>query len=155
MSRLSARFSVLPRTRSRRLAALVGCAVLTSSCSPPEEARRGLTMFEVFQLRSECARLGRAYEEGLSPVGEALFRQVATRYDAQANRCRVEVAVRSADLSTDPSVIHRSINDGQTRALLAFANLDHGKRTFVAIGHPDVVDYEAATKHMDDLMDDR
>ena len=106
-------------------------------------------------MRSECAEIGRAYETGLSPVGSALFRQVTTRYDAEANRCRIEVETRSADLTVEATIVHRSVIDGHTRALIAFANLEAGKRSFLVDKHPEIRDFDAATKFIDDLMEDR
>jgi hypothetical protein len=122
------------------------------------------TATEVFHLRSECATLGEKILED-NPVGSALSQSQVSHYDPQTNRCYVELTVQTADIHTPVSdyLGRRYLYDGQTRELLAFAEIigtpSEGKKSgMVFAGTGERIDngYEAACLFIDKMMaDDR
>ena len=104
--------------------------VLLTSCQsrPPAEDRayKLPTASEVFHLRSECARLGEKFvEEDL--IGGVLGQPQESHYDPKTNRCYVQLTVMSAKAGDFTTQLY----DGQTRQMLAFASVEHGKKVGV------------------------
>ena len=122
------------------------------------------TATEVFHLRSECATLGEKILED-SPVGSALSQSQVSHYDPQTNRCYVELTVQTADAQAPVSdyLGRRYLYDGQTRELLAFAEIigtpsEGEKRGMVFAETGENIDngYEPACLFIDKMMaDDR
>jgi hypothetical protein len=80
---------------------------------------------EVFRLRSMCVDLGqRIIKDGV--VGSALTQDQVSHYNQQTNRCYVEVTVHTMDASRPDYLIHRYLYDGQTKEMLANANIEKG-----------------------------
>ena len=116
------------------------------------------TATEIFDLRSKCARLGDKIMED-NVIGPALTQSVVSNYNPQTNRCYVELTVHMADLSKFDEIYFRSVYDGQTGEMLAWARKDKGKESgffggVVLSGTQS--DYNAAQLRMSELMaDDR
>jgi hypothetical protein len=84
----------------------------------------------VFNLRSKCAALGdRLLEE--TTIGIALTKSQVSHYEPRTNRCYVELTIQTADLSKpiDQHYHHRVLYDGQTKEMLASAQIERGKKS--------------------------
>ena len=117
-------------------------ALLTSCQSrPPAEDRSNKlpTATEVFHLRSECARLGeKIMEENL--IGGALSQTQESHYDPKTNRCYVQLAVMTADMTKPQDYYAVYLYDGQTREILATASVKHGEKAGVVFVPQDTFD---------------
>jgi hypothetical protein len=86
------------------------------------------TATEVFQLRSQCAKLGEQMLQDIF-IGSALTEDQLSHYEPRTNRCYVEVTVRTVDLTKPNPYINRTLYDGQTKELLAFARTEKGVKS--------------------------
>jgi hypothetical protein len=116
---------------------------------------------EVFQLRSACARLGEQLLED-NAVGAALTKEQVSHYNSQSNRCFVELTVHMADLSRYDDYVNRTLYDGQTKQLLAFARIEKAKKVGMIFDNQHVADpmknlgWDDASAFIDQMMaDDR
>jgi hypothetical protein len=105
----------------------VGLLVLIWVSNPVAAQQRAFqlpTATEVFNLRSKCTALGeKIMEENL--IGSALTQSQVSHYNPQTNRCYVELTVQTADLQK-ANYYSRSLFDGQTKEMLAFARVEKG-----------------------------
>jgi hypothetical protein len=60
-------------------------------------------------------------------VGSALTKDQISHYDPRTNRCYVGVTVHKADLNR-MDYINRTLYDGQTKEMLAFAKIEKDKK---------------------------
>jgi len=86
------------------------------------------TAAEVSQLRSTCAALGQQILEG-NFVRSALYQEQFSRYNPRTNRCYVEMRVQTADPNKHSDRFGQYLYDGQTREMLAFAQIQNGKKS--------------------------
>jgi len=103
--------------------------VPTPATSPPATAS------EVFHLRTECAHLGQKILEG-NVIGVALTQDQVSHYDPQTNRCYVQLTVQTADLSKPTDYFSTYLYDGQTGEVLAYARVEHDKKSAIVFGLP-------------------
>ena len=84
------------------------------------------TATEVFNLRSTCADLGEQILEASG--GEiALGISQVSHYEPRTNRCYVEIIIQPAYITPGGQYFVRSLYDGQTREMLAYAKQEKGK----------------------------
>jgi len=83
---------------------------------------------EVVQLRSACDAVGQQILDG-NFIRSALYQEQFSRYSPQTNRCYVEMRVQTGDLGNRSDRFGRYLYDGQTRELLAFAQIQNGKKS--------------------------
>ena len=102
---------------------LAGAAATAAERGDPFAAAQ-----DVFQLRSICADLGQRILEG-NYIRSALYQDQSSRYDPQTNRCYVEMRVRTADPRQHSDRVGRYLYDGRTREMLAFAQIQNGKKS--------------------------
>jgi hypothetical protein len=113
----------------------------------------------VFHLRSECARLGKKIQDG-NIVGVALTQDQVSHYDPQTNRCYVQLTVQTADLSKPATYFSTYLYDGQTSEMLAYARIEHDKKTGIVFDGslPDGQDadrfFNHATEYINAKMED-
>ena len=82
---------------------------------------------ELFELRSKCAALGeKILRENV--IGSALTQSEVSHYDPKTARCYVELTVQNADI-TNPTITSTYLYDGQTKELLAFAQIEKNVRS--------------------------
>jgi hypothetical protein len=108
----------------------VGWALTAASAVAQQQTQRLPTATEVFNLRSKCAALGdRLLEE--TTIGIALTKSQVSHYEPRTNRCYVELTIQTADLSKpiDQHYHHRVLYDGQTKEMLASAQIERGKKS--------------------------
>lgn len=111
------------------------------------------TATEIFNLRSECARLGQKILHG-NIVGVALTQDQVSHYDPQTNRCYVQLTVQTADLSKPGDYFSTTLYDGQTGEILAFARTEHGKKSGMVFDGslPDGQDPDRFWNHATDFI---
>ncbi len=80
------------------------------------------------QLRSACAAWGEQILEG-NFIRSAVYQEQFSRYGLRTNRCYVEMRVQTVDLNEHSDRFARYLYDGQTREMLAFAQIQNGKKT--------------------------
>jgi hypothetical protein len=86
------------------------------------------TAAEIIQLRSTCAALGQQILEG-NFIRLALYQEQFSRYNPRTNRCYVEMRVQTADPNKHSDRFGQYLYDGQTREMLAFAQIQNGKKS--------------------------
>jgi hypothetical protein len=114
------------------------------------------TATELFNLRRWCAALGEKMNKEMM-FGSALTGTQTSHYNPRTGHCYVDL-VRQ-DNGTDPrsgGYFHRTLYDGQTGALLAFAKIEKGKRVGMGFGRGsdmrDDFGFSDANENMDKLM---
>jgi hypothetical protein len=112
------------------------------------------TATEVFNLRSKCAALGEKILEEDQSTSRSEMRSQRSHYDPQTNRCYVELITLSVNHDVaDP--YHRILFDGQTKDLLAFAQIEKGRRSGLVFGRsPSDVGWDDANEYIDEMMKD-
>jgi hypothetical protein len=107
---------------------LVGFLSVSGAAVAAEQSDRLPSATEVFHLRSLCAKLGdQLFDE--TAIGSALTKDQLSHYDPKSNRCYVELTVQKiSPKDANDNYVNRSIYDGQTKEILAFAKIEKGKR---------------------------
>lgn len=83
---------------------------------------------EDVQLRSTCAAWGERILEG-NFIRSAVYQEQFSRYSPSTNRCYVEMRVQTGDLDENSDRFAQYLYDGQTREMLAFAQIQNGKKS--------------------------
>ncbi len=83
---------------------------------------------EDVQLRSACAAWGEQILEG-NFIRTAVYQEQFSRYSPRTNRCYVEMRVQTVDLNEHSDRFAQYLYDGQTREMLAFAQIQNGKKS--------------------------
>src|ERR1035438_3888080 len=73
------------------------------------------TATEVFNLRTECAKLGELIINEI-PIRNGIYRSQTSHYASKENRCYVDLTEQSADLT---EILGEFLYDGQTKDILA------------------------------------
>ena len=80
------------------------------------------------QLRSACAASAQQILEG-NLIRSALYEEQFSRYSPRTNRCYVELRVQTGELNERSDRFGRYLYDGETREMLAFAQIQNGKKS--------------------------
>jgi hypothetical protein len=80
------------------------------------------------ELHSTCDALGQRILE-VNVVRSALYQEQFAHYSPSQNRCYVEMRVQSGDQDLRTDRFGRYLYDGETRELLAFAQIRGGKKS--------------------------
>jgi hypothetical protein len=83
---------------------------------------------DVVQLSSTCAALGQQILEG-NIISSGIYQEQFSRYSARTNRCYVEMRIQAGDLEKHSDRVGQYLYDGQTKELLAFAQIQNGKKS--------------------------
>jgi hypothetical protein len=83
---------------------------------------------EDVQLRSACAARGEQILEG-NFIRSAVYQEQFSRFSPRTNRCYVEMRVQTGDLNENSDRFAQYLYDGQTREMLAFAQIQNGKKS--------------------------
>jgi hypothetical protein len=110
-----------------RLVAASVCLSGIAAAIAAEQAQQSPADTEVIEQRTTCAAWGQAILEG-NFIRSALYQEQFSRYSPMTNRCYVEMRVQTVDLNKD-SRFGRYLYDGQTREMLAFAQIQNGKKS--------------------------
>lgn len=79
-------------------------------------------------MQSACAAWAQQILEG-NFIRSALYQEQFSRYSPRTKRCYVEMRVQTVDLNTQSDRFGRFLYDGQTREMLAFAEIQNGKKS--------------------------
>jgi alkylation response protein AidB-like acyl-CoA dehydrogenase len=107
---------------------VAGCVLAAAGATAAERARQSPAAAEDLQLRAACADWAEQIREG-NVVRSALYQEHFSRYSPRTNRCYVEIRVQTGDLNEQSDRFGRYLYDGQTRELLAFAQIQNGKKS--------------------------
>ena len=77
---------------------------------------------------SACAAWGEQILEG-NFIRSAVYQEQFSRYSPRTNRCYVEMRVQTGDLDDPSDRFAQYLYDGQTREMLAFAQIQNGKKS--------------------------
>ena len=83
---------------------------------------------EIIRLRSTCATWGQQILES-NFIRSALYQEQFSRYSPQANRCYVEMRIQTHDPEKQLDRFGQYLYDGQTKEMLAFAQIQNGKKS--------------------------
>jgi hypothetical protein len=83
---------------------------------------------EDVQPHSVCALWGQQILEG-NVVRSALYQEQFSRYSQSTNRCFVEMRVQAFDADKASDRFGQYLYDGQTKEMLAFAQIQNGKKS--------------------------
>jgi hypothetical protein len=83
---------------------------------------------EDVQLHSACAAWGEQILEG-NFIRSAVYQEQFSRYSPRTNRCYVEMRVQTGDPDENSGRFAQYLYDGQTREMLAFAQIQNGKKS--------------------------
>jgi hypothetical protein len=116
---------VLAAVAARVLAASV--CMLSGPAMAAERAQAPPVGAEEARLRAACAAVG---EQILASnfMRSAVYQEQFSRYSAPTNRCYVEMRVQTMP-GENTARIGRYLYDGQTKELLAFAEIKDGKKS--------------------------
>jgi hypothetical protein len=122
------------RLQARPVSAAVAVCILAASAGMPsghakaaERVREQPPTAEEARLRAACAAAGEQILAG-NLIRSAVYQEQFSRYSAQANRCYVEMRVQTMP-EENADRIGRYLYDGQTKELLAFAQIKEGKKS--------------------------
>jgi hypothetical protein len=133
----------------------VACSRQAPQSQPPKASvptHQLPTATEVFQLRSECAKLGSQILNN-NTIGSALTQSVVSNYDEKSGRCYVNLTVQSADLTQAPQTMSQYLYDGQTNELLATTSIKKGVRGGIAY-KTNALGFDAVNEYIESKMND-
>jgi hypothetical protein len=93
-----------------------------------DRLHQSLASTQDIQLRSACAAKGEQILEG-NFIRSAVYQEQFSRYSPSTNRCYVEMRVQTGDLDENADRFARYLYDGQTKEMLAFAQIQNGKKS--------------------------
>jgi hypothetical protein len=80
------------------------------------------------QLHAVCDAWGQQILQG-NFIRSALYQEQFSRYSPSTNRCYVEMRVETIDPNKDVDRFGQYLYDGQTKEMLAFAQIQNGKKS--------------------------
>jgi hypothetical protein len=93
-----------------------------------EHAHQLPTATEIGQLRSACAAVGQQILEG-NVIRSAVYQEQFSHYNPRTNRCYVEMRIQTGDPDKHSDRVGQYLYDGQTKELLAFAQIQDGRKS--------------------------
>jgi len=107
----------------------VAVAVLVvAGTTAADRLHQNPTATEDIQLRSACAAWGEQILEG-NFIRSAVYQEQFSRYSVRTNRCYVEMRVQTVGVNEQSDRFAQYLYDGQTREMLAFAQIQNGKKS--------------------------
>jgi hypothetical protein len=107
----------------------VAAAVLVAvGAMAADRVRQNPAATEDVQLRSTCDGWAQQILEG-NLIRSALYQEQFSRYSPRTNRCYVELRVQTGELNEHSDRFGRYLYDGETREMLAFAQIQNGKKS--------------------------
>jgi hypothetical protein len=107
---------------------LAAYILVAAGANAADGVYRNAAITEDVQLRSACAAWAQEILEG-NFVRSALYQAQFSHYSPGTNRCYVEMRVQTGELSERSHRIGRYLYDGQTKEMLAFAQIQNGKKS--------------------------
>ena len=107
---------------------VAACILVTAGAMAAERVHQNPAASEEVQLRSACAAWAQQILEG-NFIRSALYQEQFSRYSPRTKRCYVEMRVQTVDPNKQSDRFGRFLYDGQTREMLAFAEIQNGKKS--------------------------
>ena len=124
-------FETVPVGTVASLIISLGLAVnisVVAGAMAADRLHQNLPATEDVQLRLACAAWGEQILEG-NFIRSAVYQEQFSRYSPRTNRCYVEMRVQTGDLDENSGRFAQYLYDGQTREMLAFAQIQNGKKS--------------------------
>ena len=102
--------------------------LVAAGANAAEGVYQNAAITEGVQLRSACAAWAQQILEG-NLVRSALYQEQFSHYSPGTNRCYVEIRVQTGELNEPSHRFGRYLYDGQTKEMLAFAQIQNGKKS--------------------------
>ena len=102
--------------------------LVVAGATAADRLHQNPTTTEDVQLRSACAARGEQILEG-NFIRSAVYQEQFSRYSPGTNRCYVEMRVQTGDPDENSDRFAQYLYDGQTREMLAFAQIQNGKKS--------------------------
>jgi len=121
----------VPTGTMASFASLLGVAVavlVVAGAAAADRVYQNLAAAQDVHLRSACAASAKQILEG-NLIRSALYQEQFSRYSPRANRCYVEIRVQTGELNEHSDRFGQYLYDGQTREMLAFAQIQNGKKS--------------------------
>jgi len=112
---------------ARSVGAAVGVLV-AAAATAADRVHESPRATEEVQLRSACAALGEQILAG-NFIRSAVYQEQFSHYSPRTNRCYVEMRVQTIDPDEPSDRFARYLYDGQTKEMLAFAQIQNGKKS--------------------------
>lgn len=108
--------------------ALAVCVLVAASATAVDRAHENPRAAEEVRLPSACAASG---EQILASnfIRSAVYQEQFSRYSPKTNRCYVEMRVQTIDPDEQSDRFAQYLYDGQTKEMLAFAQIQNGKKS--------------------------
>ena len=121
----------VPATTIASLAGAVGVVayvLVVAGATAADRVQHKLAATEDVHQRSTCATWAQEILEG-NLIRSALYQEQFSRYSPRTNRCYVEIRVQTGELEERSDRFGQYLYDGQTREMLAFAEIQNGKKS--------------------------
>jgi hypothetical protein len=107
---------------------VAACILLVGDATAGDRVHQNPAVIEDVQLRSACAGWAQQILER-NFVRSAVYQEQFWRYSPSTDRCYVEIRVQTGGLSEHSDRFGQYLYDGETRELLAFAQIQNGKKS--------------------------
>jgi len=129
--RMKRYLEAVPRGLAASFAGSVGvavCVLVASGATAADRVHENPRAAEEVRLRSACAASG---EQILASnfIRSVVYQEQFTRYSPKTNRCYVEMRVQTIDPDKQSDRFAQYLYDGQTKEMLAFAQIQNGKKS--------------------------
>lgn len=104
------------------------CVLAVAGAAAADRVYENPATTEDVQLRSTCAAWAQEILEG-NFIRSALYQEQFSHYSPSANRCYVEIRLQTGELNEHSHRVGRYLYDGQTKEMLAFAQVQNGKKS--------------------------
>jgi hypothetical protein len=111
-----------------RTLGLAACALGVVSAAAADHPHQNPAASEDIRPRSACTASAQEILEG-NFIRYALYQEQFSHYSPSTNRCYVEIRVQTGELNEYSHRFGRYLYDGQTREMLAFAQIQDGKKS--------------------------
>jgi hypothetical protein len=121
----------IPAGSMASFAGLLGVAVhvlVVAGATAADRVNQNPAASEESQLRSACAAWGQQILES-NFLRSAVYQEQFSRYSLRTKRCYVEIRVQTFDVNELSDRFGRFLYDGLTREMLAFAQIQKGKKS--------------------------
>jgi hypothetical protein len=107
---------------------VAACRLAVGDATAGDLVHQDTAVIEDVQRRSACAAWAQQILER-NFVRSALYQEQFWRYRPSTNRCYVEIRVQTGEPSEHSDRFGQYLYDGETRELLAFAQIQNGKKS--------------------------
>ena len=107
---------------------MAACVLAIAGAIAADRVHENPAAIENVELRSACAAWAQEILEG-NFIRSALYQEQFSHYSPSTNRCYVEIRVQTGELNELSHRFGQYLYDGQTKEMLAFAQIQNGKKS--------------------------